>query len=726
MTRQPIPRRLLRRFFAALTAAVLAGCATSPYEEARSLLAQGRTEQGLARLEEAARDAPRNSKVRAMLVRERELAELRLNDQAAAAQAAGRMEQAEADYRRVLTVNAHNERAQAGLAAIVALRRRAAQLQQAEALAARRDLAGAEVLARTVLTEDPTNERARALLKRVADEAASRAPASPRLTAGTGKRVTLEFQDANLRQVFDMIARTSGINFAFDKDVRRDLKVTINVREASVEDAVNLILATNQLERKVVNETTLLIYPNTAAKAKEYQNLMVRSFYISNADVTKTLAMIKAVVKTRDAFIDEKLNLLVMRDTPEAVRLAEKLIAAQDLADPEVTLDVEVLEVGSSLLRQLGPQFPTVINFQDPATVPAAGGVASSVQRLNGPLSAFVAAPAVILNLKQQVGATNVLANPRIRVKNREKAKVHIGDRVPVVTTTATANVGVASSVSYLDTGLKLEVEPSIRILDDVDIKIGLEVSNIVKEVTLANGGLAYQVGTRNASTVLRLRDGETQVLAGLIQDEDRKTLSKVPGLGDLPVLGRLFGSDNTTRAKTEIVLLITPHIARNIVRPDSEVAEVFSGTELSVGAPPLLLRTAPPKPKSAPPGPTPAGPGPAARWSGPSRVQTGASFVLELKVAAEHRFAAGRVELAYDPAALAPAAGAGAEPGKLVVEMAAQSAGGPEVVRVSFRAISKDAGTTRVAVSTLALRDDAGQAVAAAVPDAYSVEIFR
>ena len=214
------------------------------------------------------------------------------------------------------------------------------------------------------------------------------------------------------------------------------------------------------------------------------------------------------------------------------------------------------------------------------------------------------------MTLRQQDGVTSVLANPRIRVKNREKAKIHIGDRVPVITTTAAAAGGfVSESVSYLDVGLKLEVEPLIHLRDEVGIKVGLEVSNIVREIVSSTSNTrTYQVGTRNAATVLRLKDGETQILAGLISDEDRRTANRVPGLGNLPVLGRLFSDTHETRGKTEIVLLITPRLVRMLELPDNRVIEFSAGTEASTGASPGVVQLAPfpqaqpqPQPQPAP-----------------------------------------------------------------------------------------------------------------------------
>ena len=228
--------------------------------------------------------------------------------------------------------------------------------------------------------------------------------------------------------------------------------------------------------------------------------------------------------------------------------------------------------------------------------------------------------PAIIVNLQHQDGDTNLLANPRIRVKNREKAKIHIGDKLPVITTTSTANVGISDSVTYLDIGLKLDVEPTIFLEDEVGIKVGLEVSNIVQQITSANGTLTYRLGTRNTATSLRLKNGETQVLAGLLQDEDRSTADKVPGLGSLPVIGKLFGSRRDEHNKTEIILLITPYVMRNIDRPNATVLEFPSGTDSTIGGGTLGMRSAESAPNAAPAIPavsvpaavTPAAPQPA------------------------------------------------------------------------------------------------------------------
>jgi general secretion pathway protein D len=185
----------------------------------------------------------------------------------------------------------------------------------------------------------------------------------------------------------------------------------------------------------------------------------------------------------------------------------------------------------------------------------------------------------------QTEGDANLLANPRIRTRNREVAKILIGDRVPNITTTATATGFVAESVQYVDVGLKLEVQPTIYLDNEVAIRINLEVSNIVSQVKTNAGTLAYQIGTRNATTVLRLKDGENQVLAGLISDAERSSANKVPGLGDLPVAGRLFGGRSDEGQKTELMLSITPRLVRGMTRPTFARTEFEAGPEGSLRA---------------------------------------------------------------------------------------------------------------------------------------------
>ena len=589
---------------AALALALVAACTGDALiRDTRTLLNEGRTEEALASLEKAAREDPQNHAYRSEYFRLRDFAVAQWLVQADSLRSAAQSGAAEGLYRRVLKYDAANVRATQGLAQTEVDARHRVLIAEADKLAKAEKYRDAKDVLAPVLTENPAQREARQLQRLIEEKTTKPAVALLQLRSSVTKPISLELKDVPLRTMFDVIARAANLNFLFDKDVRADQRTTIVVRDAQVEDVIKLILATNQLEQKVLNETTALIYPNTPQKLREYQDLVVKSFYIANADVRQTANLIRTILKTRDIFIDEKLNLLVMKDTPNAVRLAEKLIAAQDIAEPEVMLEVEVLEISYNRLMELGVRFPGALGVSLVGGAAAAGasgtpGVLTLPElrsRDQNLVRLTFTDPLFLFSLRQTDSRTNLLANPRIRVKNKEKAKIHIGERVPVITTTAAVAGGfVSQSVTYLDVGLQLEVEPLIYLEDDVGIKIGLEVSSITKEIPSQDGGITYQVGTRKTSTVLRLTDGETQILAGLINDEDRRNATRVPGLGEFPVLGRLFSSTSDTTTKTEIVLLITPRLMRTIARPDARTAEFAAGTEASSSGGPLGAASSP------------------------------------------------------------------------------------------------------------------------------------
>ena len=590
------------RYLSLSTAAVLvvglSGCASKGLTEGRQLIATGQTEAGIARLRTGLDEEPNNIELRGYYHSQRERVASQLLTQAQLDLDAARFETAEATLHKVLDIHPENPRARTLLSNLATARQQYLEIQTANEALAGGHVNEAEQTARLILAQAPGHPGALDLLQKIQAMHAAEELSPRELGAAYRKPITLEFRDAPLRNVFDVISRQSGINFIFDKDVRLDNKATLFARNTPIAEAIDMLLTTGQLVKKVVNTNTLLIYPDQPQKQKVYQELIVKSFYLGNADAKTTMAMLRTLIKTRDIFVDERLNMLIMRDTPEAVRLAEKIIAVQDLAEPEVMLDVEVLEIKRGRLLDLGIQYPNQFSLLNlpPATsaVITTGGTTISttpppsvltLDSLRNISSSKVAiSPVPAVNLRKDDSDVNILANPRIRVKNREKAKIHIGDKVPVITSNSTSTGVISESVSYLDVGLKLDVEPSVLMRDDVQIKIGLEVSSIVREIRSGSGTLTYQIGTRNAGTTLRLKDGETQVLAGLISDEDRSTASRIPGLGDLPVLGRLFSTQRDERSKTEIVLLITPRVLRSDATRQPALTEFRGGTQNDIG----------------------------------------------------------------------------------------------------------------------------------------------
>jgi len=518
-----------------------------------------------------------------------------------------------------------------------------------------------------VLIENPEQREAREARREIQARRFRQVISTPQIKSRYTVPISLEFRDVGLRQVFDALSKGSGLNFIFDKDVRPDIRVSISVKDVLIENAIALLLDPNQLSGKVLNENTMLVYPATPVKAREYQDLVIRSFYLENADVKQTQNMIKTMLKTKDTFIDEKLNLLVIRDTPDVIRLAENLISVQDHAEPEVVLEIEVLEILRSRLKELGVQ------FQDKFALNSSG---------------IIGNPVAVLNLKSETGVSNLLSNPRVRVRNREKAKILIGNRIPVISSVVTPSATtpvVTDTIQYLDVGLKLEVEPNIHMDGGVMIKMNLEVSTLGDQVTSKNGTIAYRVGTRNAATVLQLKDGETQTLMGLIQDDEIDKAQRIPGLGDIPVIGRLFSSTRIDGSKNEIVLSITPRIVRNIPRPTIEAASLWSGTEamfrvtppmLNPPADPVKLASAQGVVSSRTPGAPAAVPAvvapvvaaaaanaarPAAStvetldlaWKGPATVAAGQEFTVSVEANSKLALSGAELQLLFDPAAL-------------------------------------------------------------------------
>ena len=571
-------------------------CATSSrYLEGRSMVESGNVEEGLAVIEQEQAKDPGNIEIRNYLKTTRIAAVQRYLQVGDNARQAGAIDKAEVAYQAAQRFDPENEKAQAGLDAVAKERAVLVQVKEAQQALKKGETDKAYAAAKEILAAYPAQKEARAIVRKVEEQKLKEANAAPQLNAALKKPITMEFRDAPLRTVFELISKRTGLNFVFDRDVPADAKATVFVRDTGIDEVIRFVLVTNQLDKRVLNENTILIYPNTPQKTRDYKDLVVRSFYLANADAKATATMVRQLVKTRDLYVDEKLNLLVMRDTPEAIAVAEKLVANQDLGEAEVMLEVEVMEVGYNKLQSLGIQWPTQVSAGVAGLstgTPTPGQITGTeAKHFNGDLVRLnITDPVVALNAKQQNSRTNVLANPRIRVKSREKAKIHIGDRVPVITTTAGATGFVSESVNYLDVGLKLEVEPQVFLEDDVGIKIGLEVSNISSQIKTSSGTVAYQVGTRNATTTLRLKDGETQVLAGLINDEDRRSANRVPGLAELPLLGRLFSQNDDTVNKTEVVLLITPRVVRNIERPGVRLEQFSSGTEAEVGGAGIAL----------------------------------------------------------------------------------------------------------------------------------------
>lgn len=529
-------------------------------------------------------DAP--AKIDAMKNRDQEIQQ-RL-DTAVAAMNDGDLDAAEQAYIGIQQLAPDNLRAEEGLRRIAMQRQHAQLLESAQSLLGKSeedDERAGEIL-RGILVENPANAQAVALYRELNKKQAEKRIEATRKKLVYANPVTLDFRDAPIKMIAEAIAKSTGVNVVLDKDVPTTQKATLFVRNTPLEDAIDLLAQSNQLLKKVLNEKSVILYPNNPVKLREYQDLVIRSFYLEYADPKAVSSLLKSMLGVKQVQTDDRIPMVMIKDVPEIMPLAEKLILSQDVPDPEVMLELEVLEITRSNTLNTGVTWPNQLTVIPIGTVDSAGSApALTLQQLKNINSSGIAvSPNPAVNFGGTDSKTNLLANPRIRIKNKEKARIHIGDRVPVITSNVSSTGVSTENVQYIDVGLKLEAEPLISLGGDVTLKLNLDVGSLGTQITTKNGAVVYQIGTRSTSTQLRLKDGETQILAGLISDQDRRDVSKLPGLGDIPLLGRLFSNHGDSKSKTEIVLSVTPHIIREHRAADASAAEYWSGTEMQAG----------------------------------------------------------------------------------------------------------------------------------------------
>jgi general secretion pathway protein D len=555
-------------------------------EQARIYAARGQDDEAIQLLQPLVEAHPRQPQYKNWLTLLQEKKLQKQVQQADSLLTEQQYDAATAIYQKVLQTSPANRAASDGLQKVQLARQHALQIEQVKAAIAADNLAEAEFGLRNILAEQPAHVEARRLFEQLEQKKNERTGLVRPLQSSLKKKVTLELKNTPIKNAFEYLGKAGDLNFSFDQDINDGIRVNVMLRDTPIEQALEVIMTSHQLGKKVLNSNTLLIYPQS--RAAQYEELFVRSFYLTHMDAKRALNMMKTVLRASDLYIDEKLNTLVIRDTMDRIKVAEKLIASQDLNEPEVMLEVEVMEINRRNLENLGIQYPSQIGVgvqgnaagNSAGTQPQSGELTlSELRNFNGNLGVFtISDPAIVLNLLHQDTDTNLLASPKIRVKNRDRAKIHVGDKIPVLTSVASAQGFVSQNVNYIEVGIKLDVEPVIQMQDQVSIKVGMEVSNITDQVTTSSGVLAYTIGSRNANTTLQLRNNETQILAGLFRDDEQKIQRKVPGLANLPLIGRLFSNNNQDKRKNEIVLLITPRIMHNLSPANAVYSLIPSG----------------------------------------------------------------------------------------------------------------------------------------------------
>jgi general secretion pathway protein D len=433
----------------------------------------------------------------------------------------------------------------------------------------------------------PVTREGKTQLETLIDSSRTLAPPGLDLPHDVKLPDSLVFRDASARDVFISIGRFTGINIAFDP-AYRDTSLSIELRGAGLEDALSAVSASTRNFYKVTAPKTVTVIPDTAAKRREYEEEVIRTFYLGNADLKETLDLLRIVVDNRRIAPVTATNAITIKDTPERIAAAARVIGAIDKARAEVVIDVELLEVDRTKLRDLGLQIAS------PGSEGISGGVSVGDPTSEIPISLNTLLnltssdiylsnlPNLYYRLVKTDTSTRALANPQLRTSEGLAAQARFGERVPVPVTTFApiAQGGVnqqpITSYNYENIGVNIDITPRIHHNDDVSLALKVEISNISGT---GFGGLPT-FGNRSIATTIRLRDGETNMLAGLIRDNERKTLSGVPGLSDLPLIGRLFARNQTEAQQTDILLVLTPHIVRVLDLSENDLRPFRVGKE--------------------------------------------------------------------------------------------------------------------------------------------------
>src|SRR3989454_1604988 len=587
---------------------------------------EGNWEEAMAAYQEALKDDAFNPTIQAKLNAAKGRVAAAYQERGRAALKERNVPRAIEAFKRALSLEPSNPDHQAALAQAIRYKEAQDRLTVGQRMLKGGRLEDAAEAFERALELDPDLKAAQDGLVQLAEK--QKSVSSP--LTGSKQPITLKFQNARTKEVFEVLARAGGINVLFEKDMKDD-PITIFVKDASFEEALNLILTTQGLFVRRLSADTILVIPKTKQKLDQYQDLLIRTFYLSTAKAKDMVNLLRTMLETKRIFVNEDLNAIVMRDSADKVKLAERIILANDRKQGEVVFEIEVLEVDKTLSDKFGvniaKQAGAAVVTQGTTTFPTGTTSTFTYQQLTSlnPTSYLFTLPtSVLLDFLRSESTTKTLANPRVRVVNNKQAKINIGDKVPILLSTTSTIPGVVpgtiptqstvTSIEFKDTGVKLTVEPNIHLNQDVTLKLQLEVTRLGDLVVLQTNPLIQQFkfGTRTAETSLSLKAGDSVVLAGLIQPEDRTTVQKVRGLGDIPVLGEVFKTTTRDVVTTDVILTITPHIVRALELPSVDDQAFWSGTEEAYGLKQLfpdagagkgISGAAPISPAPAPPG---------------------------------------------------------------------------------------------------------------------------
>lgn len=461
---------------------------------------------------------------------------------------------------------------------------------------------------------DPSNTAAHQGITRVqrlieeqrTPSTASAGPIAAESALGPPQLKPLSQAPINLRMtnqpkvVFQTIGKLAGVNVLFDPDYQPPTKaITVELNNVSLEDALNQSALLTKTFWKPITQNTILVVPDTTVKRREQEEQVIKTFYLSNPitpqELTEAVTAIRSLLETRRIQQINSLNAIIIRDTPDKVAIAEKIIHDLDKAKPEVVVDVAVIEIRRNRSRELGlfpvssggPGIQVPVGFNPSRTTggtttttngvtTTTGGTTTSTGGIGlnrlGKLSTAdfsIVLPGASLTALLGDSTTRILQRPQVRASNGQQASLRIGDRVPIATGSFQPGIGgvgvnplVNTQFQYLDVGVNLDITPTVHANNEITLKVKVEVSQVTSEANI--GGIQQPIiGQRIVEHEIRLKEGETNILGGLLQSQTTKSVSGIPGLSQIPLLKYLFSNIRDTISEDEVLIVLTPHIIR-------------------------------------------------------------------------------------------------------------------------------------------------------------------
>jgi general secretion pathway protein D len=466
------------------------------------------------------------------------------------------------------------------------------------------------------------------------DEIKARAEAArvplPVLSPRSPVPITLKFQDASLEKIFDSLGRIAGVNILFDEGFR-DKKYSVNLSGVTFEEALERLTFVNRLFYKVLDQNTIIVVPESRQKRVAYDELALRTFYLQNAELNETVNLIKTLAKMTTVVGNEGLRAITAVGTLDQLAMAERIIKLNDKARGEVIVEVKIMEINKNNMRQWGIDLS---NYSVGATLSPTGqesevgegGFTSVRAQFLSSLSRadwVVSVPSsVFLRFLQTDSTVKLISAPRLRAAEGKKAELRVGTEVPVpVTTFAAATSGIstfapATSFQYRNVGVNLTVTPEISASGDITLEVTAEFSLLGDDRAVSGGENPLTVPTfltRNVTNVIRLRDGETGLIGGLLEQSETRSLSGALGVTSIPILGSLFGDSSRREEEREVVISLTPRIVRAPKVTEEDLIPLPVGTQAVPkvqGASPGLFGPEPEPEPEGPQTPSPSPPG--------------------------------------------------------------------------------------------------------------------